>query len=259
MDRVLRPPRHLLAALLPILFILGACASGGGSVPSSSPVASQPPSPTPAPSAAGGPVTTPEQAVAAVVAFEPRFAGIEVKNPDMIGQSAWYEVKQASGVGAFLVTMRIGWGDCPAGCIEQHLWTYAVAPDGGVTLQNETGSDAPADAWPGGGGGEGGGATGLQVTAVAGPVCPVERPGDPACAPKPVPGATILVMDASGKVLDKVTADAQGAAFIALDAGSYVIGAEGTSGMMAGPQLQPVTIQAGRISQVTLLYDTGIR
>jgi hypothetical protein len=193
-----------------------------------------------------------------VVSFEPRFAGIDAKDPDMIGQSAWYEVKPASGVGAFLVTMRIGWGDCPSGCIDQHVWTYAVAPDASVTLQNETGSDPPAEAWPGGGG-EGGGATGLQVTAVAGPVCPVERPGDPACAPKPVPGATILVMDAAGQVLDKVTADAQGAAFIALDAGDYVIGAEGTSGMMGGPDQQPVSIRAGRISQVTLLYDTGIR
>jgi len=257
MDQAPCLPRLFLASLLAILIAVAACSGAGGVAP---PVPAAPtPPPSAAPSAAGGPVTTPDQAVAAVVAFEPRFEGIEAKDPNMIGQSAWYEVKPASGVGAFLVTMRVGWGDCPAGCIDEHVWTYAVAPDGTVNLQRETGSDPPADAWPGGGGGEGGGATGLQVTAVAGPVCPVEKPGDPACAPKPLPGATILVMDANGKVLDKVTADAQGAAFIALDAGSYVIGAEGTSGMMGGPQQQPVSIKAGRISQVTLLYDTGIR
>jgi hypothetical protein len=254
MDRTPRLPGHVVAALLLLLLIATACA-GAASGPVAPPVPAQP---TPAPSVAG-PVTTPDQAIAAVVAFEPRFAGVDAKDPNMIGQSAWYEVKPASGVGAFLVTMRIGWGDCPSGCIDQHVWTYAVAPDGTVTLQQETGTEPPADAWPGGGGGEGGGATGVQVSAVAGPVCPVEKPGDPACAPKPVPGATILVLDASGKVLDKVTADAQGAAFIALDAGSYVIGAEGTSGMMGGPEQQPVSIKAGRISQVTLLYDTGIR
>jgi hypothetical protein len=255
MDQAPRLPRLIVASLLSVLIAVAACSGAASSGPVAPPVPAQP---TPAPSVAGGPVTTPDQAVAAVVSFEPRFAGIDAKDPDMIGQSAWYEVKPASGVGAFLVTMRIGWGDCPSGCIDQHVWTYAVAPDGSVTLQNETGSDPPAEAWPGGGG-EGGGATGLQVSAVAGPVCPVERPGDPACAPKPVPGATILVMDAAGKVLDKVTADAQGAAFIALDAGDYVIGAEGTSGMMGGPDQQPVSIRAGRISQVTLLYDTGIR
>ncbi len=103
-----------------------------------------------APSVGSGPITTADQAVAAVVAHEPRFAGISQRDPDMIGQANWYEVQPASGVGAFLVTMRLGWGDCPAGCIDEHRWVYAIGPNGEVTLQSEAGSDVPADVWPAG-------------------------------------------------------------------------------------------------------------
>ena len=83
----------------------------------------------------------------------------------MIGQSAGYEVVPASGVGAFLVSVRVGWGDCPAGCINEHTWVYAVSPDGGVTLQSEGGDVVPPDAWPSPGGD---GRTGLAIIATAG-------------------------------------------------------------------------------------------
>jgi hypothetical protein len=55
---------------------------------------------------------------------------------------------QASGVGAFVVSVRVGWGDCQAGCIDEHSWVYAVAPDGTVTVQSEEGPPVPAEAWP---------------------------------------------------------------------------------------------------------------
>ena len=150
MDRV----RSLFVAIA-VASTVAAC-SGSAAAPSSAPVASASPSASTGPSVPAT-VTTKEQAVDAVIATEPRFVGITEKNPDMIGQASWFEVKPASGVGAFIVTMRVGWGDCPAGCIDQHVWTYAVQPDGTVNLQNQTGSDPPANAWPasGGGGGEG--------------------------------------------------------------------------------------------------------
>jgi hypothetical protein len=90
--------------------------------------------------------------MAAIVVAEPRFTGIGPQNPDLIGQSAWYEARPASGVGAFVVTIQVGWGDCPAGCIEHHTWTYAVAPDGTVTLMSEGGDAVPPDAMPSPGG-----------------------------------------------------------------------------------------------------------
>ena len=136
-----------VAALL-LTLLVGACSSAGSS-PGSSSTPSASPSESGAPGA-GGSVTTPDEAVAAVVAAEPRFAGIGPKDPQLIGQSQWYEVAPASGVGAFVVRMTIGWGDCQAGCIEKHTWTYAVAPDGGVRLIAEDGSPVPSGELPDG-------------------------------------------------------------------------------------------------------------
>jgi hypothetical protein len=253
MDQVPSLPRMLASLVLVLGISVAACA--GASAPSGSPGAS------PAPSV-GGPVTTPEDAVARVIAQEPRFAGITARDPDMIGQASWYEVAPASGVGAFVVTIRVGWGDCPSGCIEEHTWVYAVAPDGTVTLQSEGGNAVPSDAWPApgaGGGGAAGQGTGLHFTAVAGPTCPVEQPGDPACAPKPVPNVPLVVMDGSGNVMDKLVLNAGGTGVITLDAGDYIIRAEGVEGFMSGPEAQRVTVVDGRVTEVLLTFDTGIR
>lgn len=141
------PPRMLAAVLLAV--VVGAAACGGASSPSGSPATS--PAPT-----GGGLVTTEDDAVARVIEREPRFAGITKRDPDMIGQASWYEVAPASGVGAFVVSIRVGWGDCPSGCIEEHTWMYAVAPDGTVRLQSESGTDMPSDALPAPGTGGGG-------------------------------------------------------------------------------------------------------
>ncbi len=44
--------------------------------------------------------------------------------------------------------------------------------------------------------------TGLAITAAAGPTCPVEKiPPDPACAPRPVAGATILIKAGAGTIV----------------------------------------------------------
>jgi hypothetical protein len=153
--------RGALPTILVLLaLMLAACAGSGGGASSTpsleatgSPLVPESPGGSAAPSGSvGGPVTTPEQAWAAVVATEPRFANITPPDPDLIGQSAWYEVTPASGAGAFIVSVTVGWGDCPSGCIDQHTWQYSVAPDGIVTLQSETGAEPPPDAFPDGGG-----------------------------------------------------------------------------------------------------------
>ena len=141
-----------LLSLLAVAILAAGCAAGGGaSTPASGTPASLEPGASPAQSfEVVGPVTTPEQAWAAVVAAEPRFADVQPLDPDLIGQSAWYEVQPASGVGAYIVTITIGWGDCQAGCIDEHTWQYAVGPDGTVTLQSESGDSVPPDAFPDG-------------------------------------------------------------------------------------------------------------
>ncbi len=96
---------HPLAARRTVIAgiaLLAAVASGACTAGSDASIAADATAPPPL-SAAGGSVTTPDAAVAAVIAAEPRFAGIGPKDPQLIGQSKWYEVAPASGVGAFVV------------------------------------------------------------------------------------------------------------------------------------------------------------
>jgi hypothetical protein len=238
--------RWTLLLLSAVLLVAG-CAGGAAT------------SQTPAPSD-GGPVTTEDDAVARVIAEEPRLAGISKRDPEMIGQANWYEVMPASGVGAFIVTVRLGWGDCQAGCIDEHTWVYAVQPDGTVKLQSEGGGDVPDAAWPSPGAGGMVGRTGIVVTAVAGPVCPVERvPPDPACAPRPVPGAVVDIIDADGVQDRHVVLDAAGQQFVELKPGVYRVVAQPVDGFMNAPEVQRVSIEQGRVTEVTFSFDTGIR
>ena len=102
--------------------------------------------------------------------------------------------------------------------------------------------------------------TGLAITAAAGPVCPVERiPPDPACAPRPVAGATIVVKDKAGTTAATATTDAQGIATVALPAGTYVVEPQPAQGLMGTAGSQEVTVVDGAITPVLLAYDTGIR
>jgi hypothetical protein len=119
------------ALLLMSLLIVAACSAAAPS-----------PSPSPSPTA----VTSPEQAAARVKAEHPEFAGLTPPNPDLIGACCWYEATAVEG--GYQVVVTIGWGDCPAGCIDRHVWTFAVAPDGRVGLIGEEGPPVPADQMP---------------------------------------------------------------------------------------------------------------
>lgn len=233
----------LAVILATLLFSLAACSGGGSPSPSAAP--------TP------GPVTTPEEAVAAVIAREPRLTGIGPLDQNLIGQSSWYEVQPASGVGAFLVKIRVGWGDCPAGCINEHTWIYAVQPDGSAVVQSEAGDVVPAEAWPSPGGSA---QTGLVITANAGPVCPVETvPPDPACAPRPVVGAVVKIRDADGSEISSVALDASGAAFVALPPGEYTVEPQPVDGILGTAEPVEVMVVQGAAIPIPLTYDTGIR
>ena len=102
--------------------------------------------------------------------------------------------------------------------------------------------------------------TGLAITAVAGPTCPVEKiPPDPACAPRPVAGATVIVQDGQGKNVATVVLDAGGAAVVALPAGNYVVQPQPVAGLMGTAASTDVTVVDGTLTPVVLSYDTGIR
>jgi hypothetical protein len=251
MRHVNRPFPILALAMLAAVWLAACAAAGSGG-------ASGEPTPAPTASPISTLITTPDAAVAQVIAANPPLAGISALDPDLIGQSAWYTVEPASGVGAFVVTVTIGWGDCPAGCIERHVQTYAVTPDGQVRTVAESGSrPIPDDAWPAP---AGAGQTGLTITALAGPVCPVERdPPDPACAPRPVVNASIQVTDPSGQQLATAVTDAAGMAFVPLAPGDYVVTAAAIDGLMRSPGPVPVSVKDGLVTPVQLDYDTGIR
>jgi len=237
----------LFVAGLLLALIASACGGAASPAPSGSPT----PEATPAPS---GPLTA-DEAVALVLASDTRFAGIGPKDPNLIGQGAWYEV--GPGTTGFTVTVTIGWGDCPAGCINRHTWRYGVAPDRTVRLIDEGGEPLPGSFRP-----PVAGAPGVAGRALAGPVCPVvSDPPDPACDDRLVAGAVVIVRDASGAEAGRATTAADGTYAIALPPGSYTVEAQPVEGLMGTPAPQPVTVPAGASLpvQVDLPYDTGIR
>ena len=127
--------RVLIAGLL---VTVAACNAAGA--PSPTPALT--PRPTPTPIAA--PVASPEDAAALVVATDPRFSGAIQLRPDVIGASRWWEAEPL-GAGGYRIKLTIGWGDCPAGCIQRHVWTFDVDATGGLKLVSESGDEVPAD------------------------------------------------------------------------------------------------------------------
>jgi hypothetical protein len=140
------PIRILLVALLAVL---AACSSSAGASAPPALTSEQPSAAASAP-AAGGAVTTADEAAQRVIALDPRFVGLQPKNPDLIGACCFYEATQTAD--GFQVVVELGWGDCPAGCINRHRWTYRVGLDGSTTLVSETGEPVPANVPSGGGG-----------------------------------------------------------------------------------------------------------
>jgi hypothetical protein len=127
--------------LLVLALALAACSSSAGAY-TPSPLSGLPSAAASSGSAAGGPVSTPEEAAQRVIDLDPRFAGIGPKNPDVIGACCFYEATPSAD--GYQVTVELGWGDCPAGCINRHRWSYAVGTDGTTTLLSESGDPVPS-------------------------------------------------------------------------------------------------------------------
>ena len=92
---------------------------------------------------------------------------------------------------------------------------------------------------------------------LAGPTCPVERPGDPACRPVPVAGV-VRFMQGAG-LAASARLDATGAFAVDLPVGKYTITVDtGTNGL---PICTPVDVDAVANSDAIadVECDTGIR
>jgi len=187
-----------------------------------------------------------EEAVDLVLDQNELFTGIAPRDPDLIGQAAWYEVTVAED--GWQVEIRIGWGDCPAGCINQHRWTYTVSDAGDVELVEESGDPLPAG-------------SGIAGTVTAGPTCPVVTdPPDPSCADRPVEGAVLVVTTLSGAEVGRVASDAEGRFAISLAPGTYRLEPQPVEGLMGTAAPIEFTVEPGAPAlDLLVAYDTGIR
>jgi len=259
MNRSIRAP----LAILPLIVLLAACSGASAPLPAASAGGAGASAPA---ASAPAPVTSADEAAAGVIAADARFAGLRPLNPNLIGQCCFYQV-QATETG-YVVTIEVGWGDCPSGCINRHRWAFAVTPDGEIALMGEQGPPVPAGVPGAGSGGAGasagtggGGVTiriGIEGIAVGGPVCPVVKPNDPACADRPVAGAAIHVIAADGVEVATLETDAEGRFAVELDPGRYRVVADAVEGYMHGPGPVDVTVSTSA-AKVSLSYDTGIR
>ncbi len=188
----------------------------------------------------------PTAAARLVLATNPRFAGIEERDPALVGQASWYEV--AARDGGWVVAVRIGWGDCPSGCIHQHRWTFTVSSVGEVTPTGQSGDPLP----------QAGAVTG-NVT--AGPVCPVERvPPDPSCGPRPVAGALLIVQTTAGREVARTTSAADGTFHLTLAPGAYHLVPQPVAAYMGTAQPIDFRVEVGEPTpELDVSYDTGIR
>jgi hypothetical protein len=96
----------------------------------------------------------------------------------------------------------------------------------------------------------------------AGPVCPVARPDDPACAPRPVAGAILVVTEPDGTEVARATSGADGRFGLHLPAGSYILVPQAVVGLMGTADPIPFSVRADGASPPVPLqveYDTGIR
>jgi hypothetical protein len=196
------------------------------------------------PGASDTPMTA-TQAAGLALAQEARFGEIGPRDENMIGQAAWYEVTAVDD--GWQVVIRIGWGDCPAGCINEHRWTYTVGRDMSVKLVREEG-----DVLPDG--------TGVRGTVTAGPTCPVvTEPPTPGCEERPVAGAVLVFTDTAGAEVARVTSAADGSFSVELAPGGYRLTAEPVKGLMGTPAPMDVQVEAGGRTELQVSYDTGIR
>ena len=138
------------APVLLVWLVLGSAAACGGPSATVAPTASPKPSPTPVLGEVPSPtpprivVGSPFDAGTLVVASNPIFTGIAPRTEDVIGQSRYWVATPLDG-GRFRIDVTIGWGDCQAGCIDRHVWSYEVSPDGTLELVSEAGPPVPPD------------------------------------------------------------------------------------------------------------------
>jgi hypothetical protein len=99
---------------------------------------------------------------------------------------------------------------------------------------------------------------GVEGKVLIGPNCPISQtPQGPECADKPYQ-ATISVNNPDGRLVAQVKTDEKGYFKIPLDPGDYILHPE-TPNMIPFANEENFTVTAGKFTQLTVKYDSGIR
>lgn len=98
--------------------------------------------------------------------------------------------------------------------------------------------------------------SGIDVTTVAGPTCPVQREGQSCTAP--ISARVIVTRGGDTVATLQTTGDGRGR--IPLAPGTYTVSGEASTRPFPRPSApQQVTVSDGRFVAVQFLFDTGIR
>jgi hypothetical protein len=100
--------------------------------------------------------------------------------------------------------------------------------------------------------------TGVALTTLRGPTCPVQHVGDTCTAPISV---DVTVTGPDGSVVTTIRTNAAGSVTIALNPGTYTLtGAPaGSAQLPRAPAPLSVVVLSGSYTPAQLVYDTGIR
>jgi hypothetical protein len=69
----------------------------------------------------------------------------------------------------------------------------------------------------------------------------------------------VIIRATAGAAVQQTTTGVDGAFFVAVPPGGYLVEAQPANGLMGTPGPQNGTVMAGAISKIELSYDTGIR
>jgi hypothetical protein len=98
--------------------------------------------------------------------------------------------------------------------------------------------------------------SGVEGKVLIGPNCPVVQEGQE-CPDKPYQ-ATITINNSDNRMVAQVQTDAEGQFKIALEPGEYILHPESPNVMPYATE-QTFVVEAGKFTQVTVNYDSGIR
>ena len=95
---------------------------------------------------------------------------------------------------------------------------------------------------------------------MAGPTCPVEtEPADPACADRPVEGATVTAVSQGGQQWTAIS-DETGRFHMEVDAGRLTVRFGEVEGLMGTPVEMTLQVAEGEdVDLGDIGYDTGVR